>query len=83
MEKKIVLTLLVLYSIGIYSQVGINTISTKITLDIAGNPTQSAITDICMVSGITEARLKTEKYASSDQGAFVLVTNADIAPPVR
>ncbi|MFS4473197.1 hypothetical protein [Chryseobacterium sp. T20] len=35
--------MLVLYSPDTYSQVGINTTGTKITLDIAGNPTQPAI----------------------------------------
>lgn len=54
MEKKNVLTLLVLYSPDTYSQIGINTTDPKITLDIAGAPTQPAI----LVNPFSNARVK-------------------------
>ncbi|PWW17658.1 MULTISPECIES: hypothetical protein [unclassified Chryseobacterium] len=58
MKKKIVLTLLVLLLLDLYSQSGIDTPNSKITLDVAGNSTQPAIQDGIIASGITEDQLK-------------------------
>lgn len=53
MEKKNVLTLLVLYLRGIYSQVGINTSSPKITLDVVGDTSKPVIQDGSIAPEIT------------------------------
>lgn len=58
MKKKIVLTLLVLSLLDVYSQGGIDTPNSKITLDVAGNSTQPAIQDDIIASRITADQLK-------------------------
>lgn len=58
MKKKIVLTLLVLSLLDVYSQVGINTSNSKITLDVAGNSTQPAIQNGIIAPKITVAQPK-------------------------
>lgn len=62
MEKKNVLTLLVLYLRGIYSQVGINTSSPKITLDVVGDTSKPVIPDGSIAPEITAAQLNPQKY---------------------
>ncbi|MCC3218092.1 hypothetical protein LIV57_22745 [Chryseobacterium sp. X308] len=57
MKKKIVLTLLVLSLLDVYSQGGIDTPNSKITLDVAGNSTP-AIRDGIIASRITADQLK-------------------------
>ncbi|MGG1922223.1 hypothetical protein [Chryseobacterium cucumeris] len=58
MKKKNVLTLLVLLLLDMYSQSGIDTPNSKITLDVPGNSTKPAIRDGIIASGITADQLK-------------------------
>ncbi|MFP8892266.1 hypothetical protein [Chryseobacterium sp. EZn1] len=58
MKKKIVLTLLVLLSLEMYSQGGINTPNSKITINVTGNSTQSSINDGILLPRIAAAQTK-------------------------
>lgn len=73
MEKKIVLTLLILYWLGMHSQVEINTSGPETTLNIGRNSMRATVLD----GIITGAQLKTKKYNSAKREVFV--TDADTA----
>ncbi|WP_330746673.1 hypothetical protein [Chryseobacterium sp. CP-77] len=58
MKKKIVLTLLVLLSLEMDSQGGINTPNSKITINVTGNSTRSSINDGILLPRIAAAQTK-------------------------
>ena len=80
MEKKIVLTLLILYWLGMQSQVGINTPGSKTTLDVGGVSVKPTILDGSIAPRITGAQLKTKKNISAEREFFVFGTDADTVP---
>lgn len=62
-----------------YAQVGINTNTPKVTLDVTGNPTES-ILDGIIAPRITGNNLRAKTYGIDQNGAFVYVTLADTSP---
>lgn len=63
-----------------FAQVGVNTVSPKATLEVAGNPTDNTKFDGIIAPRITGDQLKAKNYSSSQTGALVYVTAADSAP---
>lgn len=60
--------------------VGINTTSPKVTLDVTGQPTSTTILDGITAPRITGTQLRAKTYTSDQLGALVFVTTADTAP---
>ena len=65
---------------GINAQVGINTNQGQATLDVVGFPANSTKMDGIIAPRLTETELNKKTYGSSQTGALVYVTLADIAP---
>lgn len=75
MEKEIVLTLLILYWLGMHSQVEINISCPDTTQNIGRNSMRPTILD-SIINGVQR---KTKKYNSAERKIFVFATNADNA----
>ncbi len=60
--------------------VGINTTSPKVTLDVTGQPTNTTILDGITAPRITGTQLRAKTYTSEQLGTLVFVTTADTAP---
>ncbi|MDR6372064.1 dihydroorotate dehydrogenase [Chryseobacterium bernardetii] len=75
MEKEIVLTLLILYWLGMHSQVEINISCPDTTQNIGRNSMRPTILD-SIINGVQR---KTKKYNSAERKIFVFATNADTA----
>lgn len=63
-----------------FAQVGVNTQTPQATLDVVGNPTDTAKYDGIIAPRITGDQLKLKTYSSSQTGALVYVTSADSGP---
>lgn len=81
MMKKQVLLLGALFCSTIaFSQTGINTVTPKTTLDVAGKPADITSLDGIIAPRITGDQLRAKTYTSDQEGALVYVTAADTAP---
>ncbi|MCW3161319.1 hypothetical protein [Chryseobacterium oryctis] len=74
--KKILFFSLILNSLHIYSQVGINTESPKATLDVVGKPTQPDVLDGIIIPRITGNQLSAKTYTTEQTGTILYVRNA-------
>lgn len=79
MKKQYILAISLLSTIA-YGQVGVNTDTPAVTLDIVGKPTQTTIMDGIIAPRIEGAQLRAKTYTSAQTGALVYVTLADNAP---
>jgi|GEM_PF-750984 len=63
-----------------FSQVGINTQTPKVTLDVVGEPTEASVLDGIRAPRITGALLGEKTYTTNQTGALVFVTEGDPVP---
>ncbi|RQO42560.1 hypothetical protein DBR39_01395 [Chryseobacterium sp. KBW03] len=82
MKKNLIFFIHVLFSLPIYSQVGINTATPLATLDVTGNPSSPSITDGIIAPRITLAELtiKNSAYGTSQNGTIIYVTTINGTP---
>lgn len=76
--KKSIITLFVLSSSLLFSQVGINTDKPKATLDVKSSPSDLSKTDGVIAPKLTgnELKAKDELYTNQQQGAIIYATSA-------
>jgi hypothetical protein len=77
--------LLSFFSVGLYSQVGINTESPKATLDVVGKPALATSPDGVIAPRMTGDQLKAKDdvYLSEQIGTLVYVTHAVATPSIK
>lgn len=80
MKKKFPLLGGIIFSLQVFSQVGINTPNPQASLDVVGKPTSTNVFDGIIAPRITGAQLRAKTYTQKQQGAMVYVTAADTAP---
>lgn len=81
--KKVMIVLSI--SVGLFSyaqegNVGINTTTPQVTLDVAGRPTDTTYKDGIVAPRLTGDQLKAKSYTAAQTGAIVYVTAADSSP---
>lgn len=74
MKKNFLILSLLLISLQMFSQVGINTTEPKATLDVVGKPLETNVLDGLIVPRITAPQLKAKSYTSEQKGAIIYVT---------
>lgn len=79
MTRKLFPALLLVGSFA-YAQIGVNTDSPNATLEVTGNPTDTAKFDGIIAPRISGDLLKTKNYTSSQTNALIYVTAPDSAP---
>lgn len=80
MKKKYFLSLMILVFLSVKGQVGINTTSPQVTLQIDGKPTISTELDGIIPPRLTGNQLQAKTYTNSQNGALVYVTSATTSP---
>ncbi|WP_313377328.1 hypothetical protein [Chishuiella sp.] len=76
MKKQLLSILFLLFTINAFSQVGINTESPAVTLDIVGKPTESSSLDGVIPPRLTGVQLSAKTYTTAQDGALVYITSA-------
>ena len=80
LKKHFFAALLFAASLTTFAQVGIGTQNPAASLDIVGDPTNSAAMDGVIYPQLTGNQLRTKAYTPTQMGAMVYVTAADTAP---
>ena len=80
LKKHFFAALLFAASLTSFAQVGIGTQNPAASLDIVGDPTNSAAMDGVIYPQLTGNQLRTKAYTPTQMGAMVYVTAADTAP---
>ncbi len=79
--RNFIIVFLILFSVNIITaQVGVNTISPGATLDITGQPTDTAVLDGIIAPRITGDQLRAKTYTAAQTAAVIYVTAADSSP---